>query len=108
MGRLAASSGAPASSAPPAGLPRIARDFSRATRPRTTVTDAIWRALTLEWEPEGLTCVLLRPGFVATEMTGGQGLAVEESVAGMKRVVEGLTPADAGRIVGYDGLDVPW
>ena len=77
-------------------------------RASKTGLNAIWRALTLEWEPEGLTCVLLRPGFVATEMTGGQGLAVEESVAGMKRVVEGLTPADAGRIVGYDGLDVPW
>jgi len=35
-------------------------------------------------------------------------MAVEESVAGMLTVVEGLSPADSGRLIGYDGLDVPW
>jgi len=70
--------------------------------------NAVWRGLSREWAPEGITCTLLRPGMVATDMTEGRGIAVTESVAGMKRVVEGLGPSDSGRIIGYDGLDVPW
>lgn len=77
-------------------------------RASKTALNASWKALAAEWAPEGITCLLLRPGMVATDMTGGQGIDVRLSVAGMKRVIEGLSPADAGRIIGYDGLDVPW
>jgi len=77
-------------------------------RASKTALNASWKALAQEWSPEGITCFLLRPGLVATDMTGGQGIDVKVSVAGMKKVVEGLTSADAGRIIGYDGLDVPW
>ncbi|MCA0943205.1 SDR family oxidoreductase [Salipiger pacificus] len=70
--------------------------------------NAAWVGLADEWRPEGITCLLLRPGMVATDMTEGRGIAVEESVAGMKRVVEQITAADTGRIIGYDGIDVPW
>jgi NAD(P)-dependent dehydrogenase (short-subunit alcohol dehydrogenase family) len=77
-------------------------------RASKTGLNAVWRALALEWSPLGITCTLLRPGMVATQMTDFKGIDVTVSVAGMKRVVEGLTPADAGRIIGYDGTDVPW
>ncbi len=70
--------------------------------------NAIWRSLAQDWKPDGISCVLLRPGFVATEMTGGQGMPVEESVAGLLRVVEGLTIADAGRLIGFDGKELAW
>ncbi|WP_226629001.1 SDR family oxidoreductase [Alloyangia pacifica] len=70
--------------------------------------NAAWVGLADAWRPDGITCLLLRPGMVATDMTEGRGIAVEDSVAGMKRVVEQITAADAGRIIGYDGLDVPW
>ena len=56
----------------------------------------------------GHWCVLLRPGFVKTDMTDHQGMDVEISVAGMVRVVETLQLEDSGRVIGYDGLDVPW
>ena len=77
-------------------------------RASKTGLNAVWTALTQEWKPLGITCGLIRPGMVATQMTDFRGIAVETSVAGLKRVVEGLTPADAGRIIGYDGTDVPW
>ncbi|MCI5074111.1 SDR family oxidoreductase [Oricola sp.] len=70
--------------------------------------NALWSALAREWTGEGITCTLLRPGFVATEMTGNRGLPVAESVAGLCRVVESLRLSDSGRIIGYDGRDVPW
>ena len=77
-------------------------------RASKTALNASWKALAQDWAPEGITCFLLRPGMVATDMTEGRGIDVRVSVAGMKAVVEGLTPADAGRCIGYDGKDVPW
>ncbi|MFE3837602.1 SDR family oxidoreductase [Pseudogemmobacter sonorensis] len=77
-------------------------------RASKTALNASWKALAREWAPEGITAFLLRPGMVATDMTEGQGIDVTLSVAGMKKVVEGLGTADAGRIIGYDGFDVPW
>ncbi|WEK03451.1 MAG: SDR family oxidoreductase [Candidatus Devosia phytovorans] len=77
-------------------------------RASKTALNASWRALALEWAPESITTGLIRPGMVATEMTQYRGITVETSVAGLKKVVEGLTLADAGRIIGYDGTNVPW
>jgi NAD(P)-dependent dehydrogenase (short-subunit alcohol dehydrogenase family) len=77
-------------------------------RASKTALNASWRALAAEWSAEGITCFLLRPGMVATDMTGGKGLDVAVSVAGMKRVIEGASLPDAGRIISYDGADVPW
>jgi NAD(P)-dependent dehydrogenase (short-subunit alcohol dehydrogenase family) len=77
-------------------------------RASKTALNAAWSALAMDWKPLGLACVLLRPGFVATRMTDYQGLKVEDSVAGLKMVIEGLSLDDAGRIIGYDGIDVPW
>jgi hypothetical protein len=42
-------------------------------------------------------------------MTAYQGdLDPPESILGLRRVIEGLTLADAGRLIGYDGQDLPW
>jgi NAD(P)-dependent dehydrogenase (short-subunit alcohol dehydrogenase family) len=77
-------------------------------RASKTALNAVWRSLAEEWRPEGITCTLLRPGFVKTDMTDHQGMEVGVSVAGMLKVVEGLSLSDGGRVIGYDGLDVPW
>lgn len=77
-------------------------------RASKTALNAAWRSLADDWQPDGIACVLLRPGFVKTDMTDHQGMEAETSVAGMMRVIESLTVADTGRVIGYDGLDVPW
>lgn len=79
-----------------------------AYRASKTALNAMWRSLADEWRPDGIACVLLRPGYVKTDMTEGRGMDVDVSVAGMLGVVEGLGLADSGRCIGYDGLDVPW
>ncbi|MBB3594893.1 NAD(P)-dependent dehydrogenase (short-subunit alcohol dehydrogenase family) [Rhizobium sp. BK529] len=77
-------------------------------RASKTGLNAVWSSLAAEWRPDGIICTLLRPGLVATRMTNFSGIPVETSVAGMKAVVSGLTMSDSGRIIGYDGIDVPW
>jgi NAD(P)-dependent dehydrogenase (short-subunit alcohol dehydrogenase family) len=77
-------------------------------RASKTALNAAWRSLQEEWAADGACCVLLRPGFVKTDMTNHQGLDVSVSVAGMVNVIDNLTVSDGGRMIGYDGLDVPW
>lgn len=57
----------------------------------------------------GIACVLFHPGWVRTDM-GGSSAAIDvaTSVGGMTGVIEGLTLADSGRFLNYDGAEIPW
>jgi NAD(P)-dependent dehydrogenase (short-subunit alcohol dehydrogenase family) len=59
--------------------------------------------------PKGVITVALSPGWVRTDMGGaGAPLASETSVAGLRKVIAGLTPADSGKFFSYDGSAIPW
>jgi NAD(P)-dependent dehydrogenase (short-subunit alcohol dehydrogenase family) len=77
-------------------------------RASKTALNATWRSLADEWRPDGIACVLLRPGLVKTEMSEGRGMEASVSVAGMLKEVGKMTLADCGRVIGFDGSDVPW
>jgi NAD(P)-dependent dehydrogenase (short-subunit alcohol dehydrogenase family) len=67
------------------------------------------RILAFNVRDEGIIVVALDPGWVRTDMGGAQAdLAPEESVAGILRVVDGLTLQGTGRFLRYDGGEVPW
>ncbi len=71
--------------------------------------NAAWRALALGWRERPVTLVLLHPGWVQTDMGGPSApLPVEESVAGMRRVIAGLPHSESGAFVDYRGAPVPW
>jgi NAD(P)-dependent dehydrogenase (short-subunit alcohol dehydrogenase family) len=65
--------------------------------------------LSLDLKSRGIACVLLHPGWVKTDM-GGPNAAIEipESIAGMKKVIDGLSIADSGLFYDYQGQAVPW
>jgi NAD(P)-dependent dehydrogenase (short-subunit alcohol dehydrogenase family) len=78
-------------------------------RASKTALNAVWTSLAREWRTRAITCVLIRPGFVRTQMTGFKGdLDPPESVRGLRRVIAGLGLADSGRLIGYDGTELPW
>jgi NAD(P)-dependent dehydrogenase (short-subunit alcohol dehydrogenase family) len=58
---------------------------------------------------EGITAVMISPGWVKTDM-GGPNARLEpaESARGLLSVIDGLTPADSGRFLSYDGSELPW
>lgn len=57
----------------------------------------------------GITVVMLSPGWVRTDMGGPNAtLSPEESVAGMIRVIDGITPQQNSAWFNYDGQPVPW
>ena len=71
--------------------------------------NAAWHSLAIDWRDAGMICVVLHPGWVATDM-GGPSADIQppESVTGMRQVIAGLTPSSSGRFFSYDGAEIPW
>ena len=80
-----------------------------AYRSSKTALNMAWRNLALEVRDRGVTAAVLHPGWVQTRMGGASApLAPEQSVAGMRTVIAGLTPEQAGGFFNYDGAPIPW
>jgi NAD(P)-dependent dehydrogenase (short-subunit alcohol dehydrogenase family) len=78
-----------------------------AYRSSKAALNAVWRSFALDHGE--LIAVVLHPGWVRTDMGGKQApLGVEESVAGLRRVIAGLGTADSGGFFNYDGSPIPW
>ena len=60
-------------------------------------------------ELKDVICVVLHPGWVATDM-GGQSAptSIEESANGLYRVITKLTKADSGAFIDFQGKQLPW
>ena len=62
------------------------------------------RALVLD---RASTCILCHSGpFPETRFQGD--LDPPESARGLRNVIAGLSLTDTGRLIGYDGADLPW
>jgi NAD(P)-dependent dehydrogenase (short-subunit alcohol dehydrogenase family) len=67
------------------------------------------KSLSIDLRDRGATVVALDPGWVRTDMGGEDAeLAPAESIRGMIRVLEGLTIADSGKYLSYNGAELPW
>jgi len=80
-----------------------------AYRSSKAALNAASHGLALELQNYGISLLILHPGWVRTRM-GGEDAPVtpEESVAGMRAMVNRFTPADNGRFYRYDGVELPW
>ena len=80
-----------------------------AYRSSKTALNMAWRNLALDVRGRGVTAAVLHPGWVQTRMGGSAApLEPEDSVAGMRRVIEGLGPKNSGGFFAYDGATIPW
>ena len=71
--------------------------------------NAAWKSVALALAPEGAIAVVMHPGWVATDMGGsGAPTTPEQSVSGMRKVIDGLTLEDAGSFRAFDGRTLPW
>jgi len=70
----------------------------------------ITKILSLELKEAGVTVIALHPGWVKTTMayTERAPLEPQESVRGMKRVLESATIEDSGRFIDWKGNSMPW
>jgi NAD(P)-dependent dehydrogenase (short-subunit alcohol dehydrogenase family) len=71
--------------------------------------NAITKSMAIDLAERNIIAVALHPGWVRTDMGGSRApVDVETSVDGMKRVVENLRPEDSGKVLAYDGSELPW
>jgi NAD(P)-dependent dehydrogenase (short-subunit alcohol dehydrogenase family) len=80
--------------------------FGVAYQYRTNMTMSI---LAKEVEPRGISVVIFSPGWVQTDMGGANAaLTPEQSIGGMRKVLEGNPMELTGKFLGYDGTPWPW
>jgi len=69
----------------------------------------VMRTLAIELKPRNISCVLLTPGWVRTDMGGSNApLSATQSVTGMYRVIERLGLRDSGRWLDHSGQECNW
>lgn len=82
---------------------------SYAYRSSKAAVNIVMKSLSIDLAPRGITCVVVHPGWVRTDMGGPGGkLDPPESVAALRRLIAGLRPQDTGRFFNYDGKPYPW
>ncbi|CAL1240170.1 SDR family oxidoreductase [Candidatus Methylocalor cossyra] len=71
--------------------------------------NAAMKSLAIDLAGRGIGVLLLHPGWVKTDMGGPNApTSPEESVAGMRRVIDAYTPKDSGRFLDFRGQERPW
>jgi NAD(P)-dependent dehydrogenase (short-subunit alcohol dehydrogenase family) len=82
---------------------------SIAYRTSKAAVNMAMRTAAIDLRPRGISCVVINPGWVKTDMGGPRArLSPEESVSAMRRVIAELGPNDSGRFYSYDGREFPW
>ena len=78
-------------------------------RSSKAAANMVVKSLAVDLKEQEITSVAFNPGWVKTDMGGSDAMIpVEQSVADMRKVVDGLTLADTGKFIGNDGLVIPW
>jgi len=78
-------------------------------RSSKAAANIVTRSMAVDLKARGIIAVVLHPGWVRTDMGGPSATtSPAESVSGMRKVLDGLTPADSGRFFDYHGDALPW
>jgi NAD(P)-dependent dehydrogenase (short-subunit alcohol dehydrogenase family) len=64
--------------------------------------------LSVLWKEAGFIVVMLAPGVVITDLNPGGRLTPEFSVGCMRNLIAGLSAADSGRYLSFEGADILW
>jgi NAD(P)-dependent dehydrogenase (short-subunit alcohol dehydrogenase family) len=66
------------------------------------------KSLSVDLKDAGIAVFLLHPGWVSTDMTGGTGIPVEESAAGLVERMDSLDISQTGSFWHQQGYQLPW
>jgi NAD(P)-dependent dehydrogenase (short-subunit alcohol dehydrogenase family) len=80
-----------------------------AYRSSKAAANAVMKSMSIDLARRGIIALPIHPGWARTDM-GGPSAPVDpvDSVAGMRRVIAGVTLQDAGRFLQFDGTELPW
>jgi len=77
-------------------------------RASKTAVNQIGMNLMHELRPAGIAIILLHPGLVATQMTGGRGISAQDSAAGLISRIDELELENSGGFWHAEGYELPW
>lgn len=70
--------------------------------------NAAMRGLAVALRHYGVGVLLLHPGGVSTRMGPRGGISVQDSVRGLRAVIDGFSIQLSGAFIRYDGTPMPW
>ena len=84
-----------------------------AYRASKAALNIVFRSLAADWRDQGIIVGIIAPGMVETDLLRasgfqGRGITPTESVAGMIKVIEGMTLENNSAAINYDGKVIPW
>jgi NAD(P)-dependent dehydrogenase (short-subunit alcohol dehydrogenase family) len=82
---------------------------SIAYRSSKAAVNMVMRSLAIDLASRGITCVVVNPGWVQTDMGGPHAtMTPAESVRMLRRLIETSGPAQSGKFFNYNGREYPW
>src|SRR6476660_3237395 len=92
-----------------AQLPTILLAAQSPIAAQRPAVNMVMRSLAIELAPRGITCVVINPGWVLTDMGGPNAtMTPAESVERLRDLIATLGPAQSGRFFNYDCREYPW
>ncbi len=71
--------------------------------------NAVVKSLSIDLAPRHITCLLLHPGWVKTDMGGPYAeITTRESVTSLFNIIENASLDDSGSFFDIDGTMIPW
>lgn len=78
-------------------------------RTSKAAVNMVMKNLSIQLKPRGIATCTLHPGWVKTDMGGADApINVQQSVTGMRAVIQQLSIDSTGRFIAYDGQEIPW
>jgi NAD(P)-dependent dehydrogenase (short-subunit alcohol dehydrogenase family) len=82
---------------------------SIAYRSSKAAVNMVMRSAAIDLAPRRISCVVVNPGWVKTDMGGPSAtLTPQESVTALRRLIETLGLNNSGKFYHYDGSEYPW
>jgi len=78
-------------------------------RSSKTAVNQVVKNLSIELADRGISAICLHPGWVKTDMGGPNGeISADESVAGLKSILQSAGLAQSGQFIEFNGSSIPW
>ena len=78
-------------------------------RASKSALNSINKTFAMDFGKQGVSFVVMHPGYVQTDMNEGQGnITPNQSGAGLMNVITGLDASDNGKFYDWQGNDLPW